>query len=216
MLLEKLAKKFTGDWYNLREMIRFMANSNAYQLSSRYNSDWNLAYVPLFARHYPRRLDGEEVHDAIAKSTGIFAQYTQFNWGGTVKWAMQLLDPVEPRSNGTSANFMNYFLRGNRDTTTRTQNITVQQQLALMNDGFVTPKLKVAASPALAAIAKMTDNKAIVDEMFLTFISRVPDDYERPRALAYLTKATTTAAKNAAIEDLAWALVNKVDFLFSY
>lgn len=216
LLLEKLSKKFTGDWYNLREMIRFIANSNAYQLSSRYDGDWNLANVPLFARHYPRRLDGEEVHDAIAKATGVFAQYTQFNWGGTVKWAMQLLDPVEPRSNGTSANFMNYFLRGNRDTTQRNQTITVQQQLALMNDGFVTPKLKVGASPVLASIAKMTDNKAIVDEMFLNFISRLPDDYERGRALFYLNKATTAATKNTAIEDLAWVLVNKVDFLFSY
>lgn len=216
VLLERLSKEFTRGWYDLRELIRLMAESNAYQLSSRYDSDWNIANVPLFARHYPRRLDGEEVHDAIAKATGVFTNYTQFNWGTTVKWAMQLLDPVEPRSNGTSATFMNYFLRGNRDTTSRSQASTMQQQLALMNDNFVVPKIKMAASPMLQAAAKLPTNDAIAEELFLTFLSRKPDDYERGRALFYLNKTTTAAQKNAAIEDLAWVLVNKIDFLYSY
>jgi hypothetical protein len=216
VLLDRLSKEFTREWYNLRGTIRLMVESNAYQLSSRYDGDWNASYVPLFARHYPRRLDGEEVHDAIAKATGVFTAYTQFNWGGTVKWAMQLLDPVEPRSNGTAAAFMNNFLRGNRDTVPRSQASTLQQQLALMNDAFVIPKIKIANSPVLQAVAKLPSNDAMIDEMFLTFISRAPDSYERTRALAYLDKATTAAAKNAALEDLAWVLINKVDFLFSY
>ncbi len=215
-LLERLAGEFGLMNFDLRSLVKLMVKSNAYQLSSRYSDDWNIAYVPLFARHYPRRLDGEEVHDAVAKSTGIFANYTQQGWGTTVKWAMQLLDPVEPRSNGTSSTFMNYFLRGNRDTTSRSQAVTMQQQLALMNDSFVTPKLKMNASTVLQAIAKLPTTDAIAEEMFLTFISRKPDDLERTRALAYLNKATTTAQKNAAIEDLAWVLVNKVDFLYSY
>lgn len=215
-LLEQLAAQFGMANFDLRALIRLIATSNAYQLSSRYNSDWNVAYVPLFARHYPRRLDGEEVHDALAMSTGIFTNYTQQNWPSTVKWAMQLLDPVEPRNNGTAANFMNFFLRGNRDTSQRSGAVTVQQQLALMNDGFVTPKLKVAASSTLQNIAKLPSNDAVVEEMFLTFISRMPTDAERARALVYLNKATTAAQKNSAVEDLAWVLVNKVDFLYSY
>lgn len=179
VLLEKLAGAFKGNWYNLRETLRLIAESSAYQLSSQYDGDWNSANVSLFARHYPRRLDGEEVHDALAKASGVFTNYSQFNWGGTVKWAMQLLDPQEPRSNGTSANFMNYFMRGNRDTAPRSQAVTSQQELALMNDGFVTPKLKVNASPVLQAVAKLPSNDAIVEELFLTFLSRKPSDYER-------------------------------------
>jgi hypothetical protein len=34
--------------------------------------------------------------------------------------------------------------------------------------------------------------------------------------VAYLTAPTTTAAKNAALEDLAWSLINKLEFVFSY
>ena len=32
----------------------------------------------------------------------------------------------------------------------------------------------------------------------------------------HLSKSTTAAARNTAIEDLSWVAINKVDFLFSY
>ena len=56
----------------------------------------------------------------------------------------------------------------------------------------------------------------MVEELFLLFLSHKPNDYERERAVAFLARAATPAARDAAIEDLAWACMNKVDFLFSY
>lgn len=228
-LLEKLAGALVDSGYNLREFIRIIAGSSAYQLSSRYDGDWRVEYVPLFARHYPRRLDGEELHDAISQATGVMGKYTVQASSNryspndafpmlpdTTTWAMQLPDTLEPRSNGAAANFMNYFLRGNRDTQQRSQAGTILQQLSLMNDNFVNSRTKVAASPALAAIAKLPTNDAILDEIFLSFLSRKPSDQERDRGLNFLSKATTAAAKNTAVEDLAWVAINKVDFLFSY
>ena len=55
---------------NLRFLIRTMVQSSAYQLSSRYDGEWKVDYVPLFARHYPRRMWAEEVHDAIVQCDG--------------------------------------------------------------------------------------------------------------------------------------------------
>jgi hypothetical protein len=214
-LMEKLSAELIRQNYSLRELLRLIVTSSAYQLSSEYDGEWKVEYIPLFARHYPRRLDGEEVHDAVCASTGVFNTYVQ--WSQNVTYAMQLLDSVEPRNNlGNAATFMNYFLRGNRDTQPRSQNTSVQQGMALMNDGFVTNKIHVSASPVLQAVAKLSDNNAIVDELFLRFISRKPSDWERGKAVAVLSKATTAAQKNAAIEDLAWALINKIEFLFSY
>ena len=106
--------------------------------------------VPLFARHYPRRLEGEEIHDAIASATGVFNKYTVQGFADPFLSAMQLPEPVEPRSNGSVANFMNAFLRGNRDTTQRNQASSILQQLNLMNDNYVVTRTRVAASPTLA------------------------------------------------------------------
>jgi hypothetical protein len=216
MLLENLANYLANNNWDLRGFLRLIAQSSAYQLSSRYDGDWNIQYVPLFARHYPRRLDAEEIHDAISSATGVFNKYTVQGFGDPIQWAMQLPDTSEPRSNGAVANFLNSFLRGNRDTTQRSQNSSILQQLNLMNDNFVVSRTRVAASPSLLAISKITDNSSAVEQLFLTFLSRQPTDYERAHALTYLQNANGATARNAAIEDLAWACINKLDFLFSY
>jgi hypothetical protein len=214
-LFDRLAKEAVARNFQFRDFIRVLVQSSAYQLSSRYDGDWSINYIPMFARHYPRRLDAEEVHDAIVKATGVLGNY---NVNGTtappIQWAMQLPDPLAP--SGAGANLLNNFLRGNRDTAQRSSAASILQRLTVMNDTFVTGRTKVAASPTLLAISKMTDNSAIVQEMFLTFVSRAPTDDENARAVAYLAAANTAALRNSAIEDLAWALINKIDFLYSY
>ncbi len=216
VLLQKLASTWAQQGYHLRDLIKLIAESNAYQLSSRYNGTWDLNYVPLFARHYPRRLMGEEVHDAIAKSTGVFTKYTVGGWGDPVQWAMQLPDTSEPRSNGTANNFMNLFLRGSRDIVPRSQGSTILQSGALMNDPFVMGKIHMTQSPTLQSVAKLGTAKDQLETMYLTFLGRLPSDYERDRGMTYLNKNATTALRNTALEDLAWALINKLEFQFSY
>jgi hypothetical protein len=211
-LLEKLAKFARESNFQIRPMIRLLVESSAYQLSSRYEGTWSPALVPLFTRHYARRLEGEEVHDAIVKATEVPTPYTIQFVDTPVQWAMQLPEPVEPRSNGANLNFLNTFFRGNRDTQPRRQSGSIQQQLGLMNDAFVTNRLRMSASPKLRAVRELT-NEAAIDELFLTFLTRTPSEYEKQQALKFLSAARN---RDQAIEDLAWVCINKVEFLFSY
>jgi len=109
---------------------------------SRVTGDWTEGTVPLFGRHYARRMEGEEVHDAIARATGVSGSYAIAGWSDRVSWAMQLPEPVEPAGDAAVNNFMNTFLRGNRDTLDRSQAGSIQQELALMNDNFVISRVK--------------------------------------------------------------------------
>ena len=211
-LLRKLAVELKERNYNLREFLRLLFESSAYQLSSRYDGDWKLTSVPLFARHYPRRLEGEEMHDTIVKATNILPNYPVKDLDDT-PWAMQMPEPVEPRSNGAAVNFMNPFYRGNRDSFFRIQDGSVQQQLNLMNDTFILNRLRVASSSTLREAAAMKDEDT-VEQLFLLFLQRQPAELEKKSALAYLAKAGNQ--RTAYIEDLAWSLVNKIDFLFNY
>ena len=97
-LLEKLAAELTKQDFRLRPFLRTLVQSSAYQLSSLVTGEWSEPGVPLFARHYPRRLLGEEVHDAITKATGALPSYTAQGLD-SVQWAMQLPDTSEPRNN---------------------------------------------------------------------------------------------------------------------
>jgi hypothetical protein len=216
-LLEKLAAELRNSDYNMKDFLRLLANSSAYQLSSRYEGEWKIDYVPLFARHYPRRLDGEEIHDQIVRATGNLPRYTVNGWTDPVSYAMQLPEPVEPRSNGTSLTFLNSFQRGNRDTAFRSQQGSIQMMLNLMNSTFVTDRVLARNSPVLTELAKIADNGKVVDEMFYLFLARGPSEYERNVAVKRLQGPFTSSyTRSVAIEDLAWVLINKMDFLFSY
>jgi hypothetical protein len=212
VLLERLAQRLYAQDYSLREFIRLLVSSSAYQLSAQYDDPWRLDYQPLFARHYPRRLEGEEIHDAIQTATGVLATYRVNGFAEPVNWALKLPDPLE--AGGTT--LMNTFYRGNRDTVARQQSGSIQQQLGLMNDTFVTNRIRMANSPVLRRIAANAVAKDLVEELYLTFLSRPPSARELLKATELFARASTTATRNAVIEDLAWAMINKLDFMFSY
>jgi hypothetical protein len=216
-LLERLADELTDLNFDMREFMRRLVESSAYQLSSDYGANWKQEYVPLFARHYARRLEGEEIHDAVQTATGVMGRYTIGGWADPVSWAMQMPEPVEPASNTAVRDFMNLFLRGNRDTQQRSQDGSILQQLNLMNNSFITSRAKVAASATLRAIATIADPSAITDELFLRFLARMPSETEKAKAVAHITRTgATQTARNTAVEDLAWVLMNKQEFIFSY
>jgi hypothetical protein len=58
------------------------------------------------------------------------------------------------------------------------------------------------------------NNTDAVNRLYLTILSRYPSDDEKSKALASLP--TATSARNQAMQDLAWSLYNKVDFVFNY
>lgn len=218
-LLERLAEYARATDFHLRDILRLMVQSTAYQLSSRYSGEWDMTKASLFARRIPRRLHAEEIHDAIVKATQLPQPYTVQGFDQPFLWAAQLPDTSEPRSNGTTQAFLNAFNRGNRDTLPRNQDGSILMWLNLMNSTFTTNRTRATgnnASPYLAGLVQRASNEEIVEDMFLTFLSRQPTEYERGVALKTLSRATTAAARAAAVEDLAWALINKIDFLFSY
>jgi hypothetical protein len=212
-LLEALTQDFIASNYNLRALIARIAKSNSYQLSSQYPGTWSLALVPYYARKYVRRLDAEEIHDAIIKATGIGASYQLRDSLGnitTINWAMQLRDTT-----GGNNDFLNAFLRGNRDIVLRSQDATLLQSLYLMNNSFVMNRIhqnntgsKVAQLLANSALT----SQDIINQLYLSTLSRYPTTNEMNTCLS----SFATLTRREATESLQWVLLNKVDFMYNY
>ena len=219
-LLQGLAQDFIASKYDLKALMRQIANSQAYQLSSRYTGTWNEAWEPLFARKMVRRLWAEEVHDAIAQSSNLLPSYTitqNLVTFGPVNWAMQLPEtaglPDGPA--GRISLFLDAFLRGNRDDQQRRGDGSISQALDLMNDTFVMSRIRATGSGATASLLaknlSLPDNQ-LVNTLFLTVLSRYPTPAEMSAALASLQSGNRTQQA----QSLLWSLYNKVDFVFNY
>ena len=227
-LLNALAQEFIDSGFDLKALMRKIANSEAYQLSSRYNGEWKPSYEPLFARKLVRRLWAEEIHDAVAQSSGMLPTYNVANFSsfaatspyvgypvfGPVQWAMQLPDVNRTPDNGTVTAFLNSFLRGNRDLEDRRSDGSVLQALSLMNDPFITSRVNSKTAPAtsLLGISKNMLASQMIDNLYISVLSRYPTAEEKTNALAGVEGLSSATAA----ENLLWILYNKVDFVFNY
>jgi hypothetical protein len=215
-LLNALAQDFINSGYNLKALMKEIANSRAYQLSSRYTGTWDPNSQTLFARHLVRRLWSEEVADAITQSSGITATYTNANWNPTtVNWAMKLPEPRNTGGNGTAASvgFLDAFLRGNRDDQDRRGDGSISQALDLMNDNFIMQRVNSTAATSLIVKALAMPNDQLVSTLFLNVLSRYPTAAEMSTALQNLQ---TQSTRTQEARYLYWSLFNKVDFVFNY
>jgi hypothetical protein len=206
-LLKALAQFFIDSGYDNRALIRLIVTSNTYQLSSRYEGDWNPAWEPLFARKLVRRLWGEEVMDALSQTSGLLPSFTVAGYD-KFNWAMQAPEPLTiSRGN----NLLTAFMPGNRDDQERKTDGAVQQAMSMMNDNLVMSRTR-AASGSLLAKAVAGSNDQLVNTLYLTVLSRYPTDAEKSAAITALNSGN----RGQKAEDLLWSLYNKVDFLFNY
>ena len=230
-LLNALAQHFIDSNFNLKALMREIVNSDTYQLSSRYPGQWNAAWEPYFARKFVRRLWGEELIDGVSQSSGSLpcttvtagacsvpgyavTGWTELNMGNPA-YAMQFPDTIN--TNGTTNAFLDSFLRGNRDDQPRRGDGSILQALNLMNASLIEGKLALTgatSSPLIVASAALNNTDA-VNKLFLTILSRYPSATEMSTALGSLPTGNG-AARNSAVQDLAWSLYNKVDFVFNY
>jgi hypothetical protein len=211
-LLEELTTSFIAGGYNLRSLLKTMALSNTYQLSANYSpGPWSEAWVPYFARRYPRRVMSEALLDSVVKATGVPISFSVAGMG-IVNKAMALPDPLEARRRPEGL-FLDDFGRGNRDDVARSSDVSIAQALSVMNDTIVTTRVRQATAGSTVAktLASTTDPGSIADQIYLATLSRNPSATERQQAIDFLRGGTLSQRT----EDLQWTLINSLEFLFN-
>src|SRR5262249_32724393 len=210
---EALADEFINNNYSVRHIIALIAKSNAYQLSSRYADQWRPEYEGYFVKHFPRRLYAEEVYDAVATATQTQIPMYVEGFPQPVWYATQLPDPSEPRTNGLVSNFLNTFGRGDWFQLPRNTQSNVLQVLYQMNDNGINFRTfgsrNVTTRVTRIMQAKAGDTDAI-HYLFLATIGRYATDDE-----IALLKSKKTSNYEQWLSDIQWALLNKIEFVFS-
>lgn len=212
-LLNKLSDYFVSNGYGIRALLKLIVQSNTYQLSSVYTpGPWDELWTTYYARHYPHRIMAESVLDAITRSTNVPAPITVLGLGSLTR-AMALPDPTEPGGRTQFGVLLTAFGRGDRDTTPRSSDGSIVEALEMLNDPLVTTRIKVTNTNTTVArvLAASKDPGTITDELYIATLSRRPTAGERAAAVTYLNSGTLSAKA----EDLQYALMNRLEFLFN-
>jgi hypothetical protein len=205
-LLDALTKDVADHNFDLQHLMRTIANSRAYQTSIDVN-EWNSADRDNFSHAFPRRLAAEELMDAVASAAGARPNFSEVPEDTS---AAQLVDPHIGKEG-----FLDVFGRPPRESSCeceRRADFSLPQALNLVNgttisDAVADPKGRVAS-----LVLSGKSDAAMVDELYLASLARMPTAEERDRGVRYL--AGGAKAKRA--QDLLWALFNSKAFLYIY
>ncbi len=204
-LLDALAADFRQNGHDLKKLIRTIAFSHAFALSST-PTDTNVSDTRNYSRHYRQRLRAEVLLDAVSDVTGVAESFDAMPNGSRA---------VEAWTVRFDSKFLDSFGRPdpNQDPPCeRTSDTTVVQALHLMN----APGLAAKITSDRGRAATLADSKKapaeIVEELFLLAYNRPPTKEEAELCVSRFDKKGAT--RRTATEDLMWALINTPEFVF--
>jgi len=205
-LLDRLTEEFVNHGYDVKQLIRWICNSEAYNLSSRFGSKNEIdnpaaGETPLFSHMYVKRMTAEQLYDSL-----IIA--TQAHKSGRSSWS-----EAEKQRQQWMQQFIIAFDTDENDETT-TFNGTIPQALMMMNGGLTENAINTKPGSFLHRVlsAKGADSTKI-QTLYRAALSRNPSRREMVGLLQFFRSRRTFKDKLAAYQDLFWALLNSNEFV---
>lgn len=210
-LLDYLAQELASHRFDTRHIFRLILKSRTFQLSSTVNR-WNAFDTKHFSHWMPRRMAAEELLDAICSVTGSNEAFSSIIPEPFTHLPKDTR-AVDVADGSISTPFLDAFGRPARNSPFDTERCTrpsMRQASLLVNSSDVEGKIARGQRAAELASAGKSDG-AVVEELYLSMLSRYPTAKERRAAAAYLKK--TDRPRLAVVQDLMWALINTRGFM---
>jgi hypothetical protein len=205
-LLDALAREFLAHQFDVKHIIKLMAQSQVYQLSSEPTDD-NRNDRQNFARYNGRRLPAEVAHDAVEQVTD---SHTKFN---NMSAEARAIDLPHERF---GSYFLDTFDRPKRVSgceCERSTSATLSQVLLLANSDELEQKLQFSTGRIAKMFAAKRTTYQMVEEFYLAAFSRYPTPQEIFTTAGYIDR-DPDPRKGA--EDVLWSILNSREFLFNH
>lgn len=211
-LLAALTKDFIASGFDLRNAIRTICASRAYQLEARPNGT-NVDDEINFARAIPRRLGAEQLLDSVHLALGGLPKFEGYDKPMRAVRLPGIRAVYRPKRPTDGDKFLHLFGKPQRLTNSDTERAddTSLAQVFELTSGATLNGLLIDPKNGLAGLLKNAgSDDELVRDLYWTILTREPNAVERTAAASHLTK---TDNRRAATEDLAWALLNAKEFL---
>ncbi|MGE3316364.1 MAG: DUF1549 and DUF1553 domain-containing protein [Planctomycetaceae bacterium] len=205
-LLDDMAREFARQGYDVRKLIRWIANSEAYNLTSRFgkknsSDDPEGGQMPLFSRVYLKSMEAEQLYDSllIATEADKAGKGEQADAGRQRdEWLRQFIITFGTDDNGEATTF----------------NGTIPQALMMMNGPMIETAISAEQGSYLHRVIS-TDEPDVkkLQRLYLAALGR----RATPRELNVANKIVqATGDRFAAFQDVFWAVLNSNEFVINH
>lgn len=214
-LLTALSKNLIDQKYDLRAFLKSVAMSRTYQQATTTNAT-NAKDEQNYSRALLKRMDAEVLLDALCATTGVPERY---------EGAPPNTRAIELWDSQVDHYFLKLFGRPVRVTACECERVSepsVAQVLHLLNSQRVQEKLGHEGGAVARLVREQPSDARLTEELYLTIFSRLPTAEETQTAVNFLQAAKPVAgktpadARRTAAEDLAWTMLNSLEFVFNH
>ena len=206
-LLDALAREFGDGGFDRKRLIRMICTSHTYQASCR-TSPLNRDDTLYFSHQQPRLLGAEQLLDAIDRVTGVEQPY------GTLPAGTRAVELPGPDL--VKVDFLKTFGKPQRGTVCaceRADDSSLGMAIELINGRLMNEKVASPTNRIRPAVAAGRPVEAIIRELYLAALCRVPTEEELQAAVARCQNAKDPVS---GLEDVCWALLNTDEFVFQH
>ena len=202
-MLDLLAGQFMESNFNLKELFRTIALSQAYRLSSGAN-DASETRLDWFAQMNVKMLSAEQVYDCITVATMPGSGTASDDAGLVARF-------------GNSSRVA--FLREFRTPSGRSTEYQggIPQALTLMNGTLVDSATGLQSSSLLKSLeAPFFSRDQRIEILYFATLARSPKPSEQELLEQYITPDLTGVPLREALSDVLWALLNSAEFTMNH
>ncbi|HLY11841.1 MAG TPA: DUF1549 and DUF1553 domain-containing protein [Planctomycetota bacterium] len=192
-LLDRLAADFVAHGYDLAWLIKAIANSHSYQVSSRKPE--NSGSERLFTHAATRPLTPEQLAASLLDALGVA------DGQGPAKNMADLLRQFRQRFGDEEAADRGLFAG------------TIPQALMIMNGAMPNGEIGRANNTLDKILKQWTAPHDRLERIFLSVLCRRPTPREKSKYLPYVEAG---GVKKDAYEDVFWVLMNSSEFMFNH
>lgn len=206
-LLEMLSEAFVKSDYDVRRLMRWIALSDTWQLSSEAGNATDMpehGTTPLFSRVYARRMSPEQVYEsvrvAIRSTSGVPIEHDHTSLEHRRRWVAQFARNYQTDENDEYLNFEG----------------TIGQAMVMMNGVEVDQAIHQATQAILSNVPSAHSESMVLNRLAASVLCREPTSEEKKAFRAYLRDLSSHRAADAAsqaVEDMMWAYLNSSEFV---
>ena len=209
VLLNQLTREFVRSGYDIKRLTRWICQSDAYSLSSRFSEtnpvdNPRIGNTPLFSRVYMKSMNVEQLFDSVLVATQAQDAFGS-NWDTVQRrrqqWLQQFVQAWDTDENDEADLFDG----------------TIPQALMMMNGELINLALSTRGTLLSDIAQDRTSDAAKVEAISLAALSRRPsrEEVAAVRELIGDRKGQMDArsATASSLQDLLWAYLNSNEFI---
>ena len=206
-VLELLTNSFVESGYDVKQLVRWIANTEAYNLTSQFGKDNEIdnpaaGEIPLFSHMYVKAMEVEQLYDSLIIATNAH------------KTGSRNFDASERQRQRWLGQFITLFGDDENDSST-SFNGSIPQALMMMNGELVTQATSLdQGSFLMETISSPGTDVDKIKDIYLATLSRYPNG----RELSSISKLFRASGPNKAYayQDVLWALLNSNEFIVNH